>query len=403
MTQTNTHIVTEVPTSVDPLLATILCWPRKDLSAAEFAFRTWLDNQLAQHKHARTYGGERGCRIATLARPDGKATTTMFSCHIDTVDFSGCELVDGKVQQKSVVYDDGFGLISLDKANKVGTCLGADDGIGIWLMLKMIEAKVPGTYVFHTGEEVGGLGSREMLSKQREWLEQFEVAIAFDRPRTDEVITHQGGKECASQKCALALCDRLNKHGFFYKPSDRGVFTDTKVYRGVIAECFNIGVGYQSQHGSNEEQDYGHAVQLLDALCKIDFDSLPIDRDPKKPDPAPAYPYGMGGNWAGKGWTSREWGNRKLFADVDGDEEALDIVPPKKPVPPAGPSVKAPTYTPLDSVYDDLMCTKYDDLVSYISDSPESAANDIVYLLAEIGRLRSDVRTLQMLMPEGNV
>lgn len=325
----------------------------------------------------------------------------MFSCHVDTVDASGGQIVDGKVQQKSVVYDEGFGLISLDKANKVGTCLGADDGIGIWLMLKMIEAKVPGTYIFHTGEEVGGLGSRDMLAKQREWLEKFEVAIAFDRPRTDEVITHQGGQECASQKCALALCDRLNKHGFFYKPSNRGVFTDTKVYRGVIAECFNIGVGYQSQHGSNEEQDYGHAVQLLDALCKIDFDSLPIDRDPKKPDPAPAYPYGMGGNWAGKGWTGREWGNRKLFADED--EEELNIVPPKKSVPPAGPSVRAPMYTPLDSVYDDLMCTKYDDLVSYISDNPESAANDVVYLLAEIGRLRSDVRTLQMLMPEGNV
>ena len=38
-------------------------------------------------------------------------------------------------------------------------CLGGDDGTGVWLMTKLIEAGVPGRYIFHRAEEVGGRGS----------------------------------------------------------------------------------------------------------------------------------------------------------------------------------------------------------------------------------------------------
>jgi hypothetical protein len=66
--------------------------------------------------------------------------------------------------------------------------------------------------------------------------------------------------------------------------------------------------------------------------------------------------------------------------------------------------VRAPQYKPLESVYDDLLCTAYDDLVSYLGDSPESAANDIVYLLAEIAQLRGQLTVFKALLErEGNV
>ena len=400
----------EVPEKVDALLTTILSWPRGDGSPAELKFREWVAEQIRLAVGHAPSVLARGCIYVTVPRTDGKLSTTLFSCHMDTVDMSGGALVEveGKpgvqtIQRKKLVYDAGFGLISIAPENKVGTCLGADDGIGVWMMLNMIQRKVPGGYIFHTGEESGGQGSNAVLKDNRSVLEQYDIALAFDRPRTDEVITHQGSMECASNKCATALVAQLNKHDFFYKLSPNGTFTDTKVYRKVIAECFNLGVGYQFQHGAKEEQDYGHAVALLEAVCKIDFETLPIDRDPTKAD---VYKPGFG-NYGG--YASRAYGGSQR--DLELDERPWPAIPAKKapPAPKAAPpadapKVRAPQYKPLESVYDDLLCTAYDDLVSYLGDSPESAANDIVYLLAEIAQLRGQLTVFKALLErEGNV
>lgn len=400
----------EVPETVDTLLATILCWPRGDGSPSEIKFRSWLDNEIQKAAGRLPVQLARGCRYITIPRPDGKIATTLFSCHIDTCDNAGGYLVPSEADpavhvplKKSVVYDNNFGLISLAADNKVGTCLGADDGIGVWMMLNMLQRKVPGGYIFHTGEEIGGQGSNAVLKENGAVLKLYDIALAFDRPRTDEVITHQGGMECASDKCASMLRDRLNKHGFFYKLSQNGTFTDTKVYRKVIPECFNLGVGYQWQHGAKEEQDYPHALALLEAVCKIDFESLPVERDPTKADV-----YNPKG-WATgtRGFNTQSYGRASRQEDLEFDDAHLGSWPqvPTKKAPPApvaqpkpaavdGPKMRAPQYEPLASVYDDLVLTKYDDLVSYIEDSPESVAVDIVMLLAEIGRLRSDVNVL---------
>jgi hypothetical protein len=210
--------------------------------------------------------------------------STLFSCHVDTVHSEG-------VGKQSIVYDPSFGHIFLDKSDpNCGSCLGADDGAGIWLMLEMISAKVPGVYVFHRGEERGGIGSRAMLSQHKAWLQEFDLAVAFDRPDNYEVITHQGGARCASDKFAKALCAAFKERGLEYKPSDRGVFTDTKVYRGVISECTNLGVGYYHQHGKDEYLDYAHLVAMRDALVTINWSLLPADREPKEDD------------WGGKRW-----------------------------------------------------------------------------------------------------
>ena len=381
--------IIEVPKTVDALLSTILLWPRPDSSAAEFAFRGWLDSTLMTMKvDVRTLN--RGCRYVEIPLPSGQPSTTLFSCHIDTVDTNtGLTNPEGGIAQKHVVYDDNFGIITLAKDNKVGSCLGADDGVGVWLMLNMIQRKVPGGYIFHTGEEVGGLGSRSVLAGNADILKKYELALAFDRPRTDEVITHQGGLRCASDKCADALCERLNKHGFSYKKSDRGSFTDTKIYRGIIAECFNLGVGYQFQHGAQEELDYVHATELLEAVCKIDFESLPIDRDPAKADPAPTYPtypkY-TPHNYAGLGSVgTKNYGNASL---LDDDEE--DVVWPARSSTPA-PAVSVPA----PDLFTEFTTGPYDTTLAYVQDNPDAATQDIIELCMEIAKLRAENRTLR--------
>lgn len=403
MTKTTTTSADEtrtIPATVDATLATILCWPRPHGSGAETAFRDWLDNKIAAGN-----GGippsvlAEGCRYVVVKNTDGSQPTTLFSCHIDTVDTHAPNLylvADAAgvttVPQKAVVYDANFGYITLDKDNKVGSCLGADDGIGVWIMLHMIEAKVPGGYIFHTGEERGGIGSRAVRRENTDVLKLYEVAVAFDRPNCDEVITHQGGQECASQKFALALADRLNKHGFAYKPSNRGLFTDTKIYRDVIAECTNIGVGYTMQHGANETQDYGHACELRDAVCKIDWNSLPVDRDPKKPDPAyKGYTGGYGRSHSAAATASY---GRYLQDDEDDTDLQRAWSAAMKPASTPPKAVAASIKTGPKDIYDEFLTTTYDDLLTYIESFPEQAAADIVQLVMEIGRLRSDVAVL---------
>jgi hypothetical protein len=256
---------------VDPLLVTILKTRRADGSIGDTNFRLWLKKWIEEQTGHSVTVAERGNIIVTT---DSKSQT-LFSCHVDT-----CHTLqesDGKGQ--NLAFDADMGYIYLDKPND-SSCLGADDGVGIWLMLNMIIENVPGTYIFHTGEERGGQGAHACLKGRADWLKQFKRAIAFDRPKDYEVIISQGGMQCASNEAGEWLAKELSKHNLTYKISHKGVFTDTKVYAGIIPECFNIGVGYYNQHTSQEQLDYNHASALMSACLLLDWDAIPTVRKP---------------------------------------------------------------------------------------------------------------------------
>jgi hypothetical protein len=272
------QIEVPVPATVDPLLSTILSTKRAHTSVGDTNFRLWLHATLKSMGHTPQAFPE-GCLVVTT----DEKSDTLFSCHIDTC--HGVQESDGTPQQ--LAYDPGFGDLFLSDKSKSG-CLGADDGAGIYILLKLIAAKVPGSYIFHTGEERGGIGAYAVLSKKREWLDQFSRAVAFDRAvqrgESPEVIVTQGGLACASAESGLALCKALDAGGIFEKPwvvSHRGSFTDTKVYCTVIPECFNVGVFYAAQHTPNEWLSVAGLEQLLQAVLKIKWDDLPVKRDAK--------------------------------------------------------------------------------------------------------------------------
>lgn len=100
--------------------------------------------------------------------------------------------------------------------------------------------------------------NRQYAGGGLDWLSHFDMAVAFDRPKDYEVITHQGGMECCSKEFGEALAKALSTEDMTFEPSSRGVYTDTRVYRGVIPECTNIGVGYYEHHGKDEYLDYKH-------------------------------------------------------------------------------------------------------------------------------------------------
>lgn len=194
-------------------------------------------------------------------------TDILWSCHTDTVHHK-----DGA--QAIEVTSDGWVFA------KDSDCLGGDCTAGVWLMVNMIQRRVPGWYVFHRAEEVGGLGSSYIAKKKRKQLGKAKAAIAFDRKGFTSVITHQFSR-CCSDAFGTSLAAQLPGD---WKLDDTGTFTDTANYTDDIGECTNISVGYLDQHTAKERQHGPFLQYLLDAVCEIRSSQLTFARQPGEED-----------------------------------------------------------------------------------------------------------------------
>jgi hypothetical protein len=78
------------------------------------------------------------------------------------------------------------------------------------------------------------------------------------------------------------LSAALNQYDdtLMYSPDNTGVYTDTAEFVDIIPECTNISCGYQFEHGEREQLDMVHFAALAKAVLRIDWDALPIERDP---------------------------------------------------------------------------------------------------------------------------
>lgn len=224
----------------------------------------------------------------------GKKPSIAFMAHHDTVHkFSG----------KQIVTDTG-NFYSVQGA--ISNCLGADCTTGVYIILKMIEAKVPGVYVVHAAEEVGCIGSSGLVAGNPDWIKHVRFAISFDRMGYSSVITHQMGRRTCSDAFADSLCDIL---GMAYKKDKGGVYTDSNEYRKVIPECTNISVGYFSQHTKAERQDKFFVGRLVETLINADWSKLIESRDHNAPEEYDDWGYGYR--------SSGYWSNYDLSEEYD--------------------------------------------------------------------------------------
>lgn len=201
----------------------------------------------------------------------GDNPRVLWSCHTDTVHKE-------KRYARQTVRITKRGIIYRSDGKDV---LGADDGAGCWLARELILAGKPGLYVFHTGEEIGGVGSRHIAKNRSEVLGRIDFAIALDRAGYSDVITHQGGSRCCSDDFAESLAEQLNAMtGQSFAPCDGGTFTDTANYVDAIGECTNLSVGYSGAHSNKESVDARFLESLLDGLKQLDIDKLEMKRKP---------------------------------------------------------------------------------------------------------------------------
>jgi hypothetical protein len=225
----------------------------------------------------------------------GNKPTVSFMSHHDTVHFK-----DGRVSVKFPTTQDG----SFARVGS-GSCLGADCTTGVYIMLKMMEENIPGVYVIHAAEEIGCVGSSQLVYDYPTWLLDIKYAISFDRKGYNSIISHQMGRRCCSEEFIQSLNNIL---GGGYFSDDTGSYTDSNEYVGVVPECTNLSVGYFNQHSKNEYQDLDFLDDLVGALIDADWSKLVCKRVPsphsefdsrlsgKFDDDMYSKPYGMAGN-----------------------------------------------------------------------------------------------------------
>lgn len=233
---------------------------------------------------------------------------TVFASHLDTAckDFTPVNhIIEG-----NIIKTDGK------------TILGADDKAGVTVMLYMMTHNIPGLYYFFIGEEVGCIGSG-LASKYGDFKGKYDRIISFDRRGTNSVITYQSGSRCCSDLFANKLSKELNKSGMSYVKDDTGVYTDSAEFTDIIPECTNISVGYYKEHTYNESQDIEHLIKLANACINVEWEKLPINRDPRKTEyksygQVTSYGVGYGYSSYSTNWRSRSYG---YHDDWYGDED----------------------------------------------------------------------------------
>ena len=226
----------------------------------------------------------------------------MFTSHLDTATSAYTKVnhvIDG-----NIIKTDGTSI------------LGADDKAGVTVMLNMIEKQVPGLYYFFLGEEVGCVGSKKVAEKQKvEKIPYINKVISFDRRGTDSIITFQASSRCCSDKFGEELSKRLNEvePTFKYKNDPTGVYTDSAQFVKIYPECTNISVGYYSEHTFSERQDIEHLTKLAEACTKIDWNTLPVERDPSKVEYSSYGGYGRWGGWDDEYYPTSSSYNRSTY------------------------------------------------------------------------------------------
>ena len=261
------------------ILNTALSTKRPHGSKTNVKFTAWLkDNLPFDLQKGSFYDGAGNLHVDNRTQATHK---TLFVAHVDTVH-----------------RNEGKNKITKTKTHwrAKGDVLGADDGAGVALLMHMIWGGIAGYYIFTQGEERGGVGARYLAEKQEKLLSEFDRAIAFDRRGIDSVITHQGWGRCCSDTFGSALADALmdGSDNLMMLNDDTGVYTDTAEFTDIIPECTNISVGYAREHTQEESLDLNHYQHLADAVLTVDWDGLPVERDPSVVEPVS---YGTGSWW----------------------------------------------------------------------------------------------------------
>jgi len=210
----------------------------------------------------------------------GDKPRTIFTAHMDCVH-----------NHYPVIFEvDEKGIMSLSKESHQ-TALGADDSVGVSILLHMMEHEVEGIYLFTIKEEVGCIGASHAAKNCPDYVDQ---AICFDRKDTESVITRMSGGDCCSDAFATDLIRELGKTGLTFKKDPSGSTTDTNKFAGCTLNHTNISAGYYDEHSERETLDTNFFLALKSAVLEVDWNSLSSEKRPAYTPPTLFKSWGAG-------------------------------------------------------------------------------------------------------------
>ncbi|GIV10151.1 MAG: hypothetical protein KatS3mg019_2242 [Fimbriimonadales bacterium] len=229
----------------------------------------FLNLALEFHRYRRPYGSEYERHVVELLQSVGFTPCEggvirwgtnrelFLTAHLDTVGEAGANTL--RVEGDFLLGD---GIHNL----------GADDTAGLIVLYQLALARPDLTLFAPTGEELGGIGSREFCEAYRDALPR--AVISLDRKGYHSIITHQRGRRTCSDIFAQQLAHMLGED---YVLDDTGLFTDSAVFsRYGSPECTNISVGYEYAHRPDERLNVAFLEWLTRRLEQMDFTCLLI-------------------------------------------------------------------------------------------------------------------------------
>ena len=133
--------------------------------------------------------------------------------------------------------------------------LGGDDRAGVWIMLQLLDKGISDyDYLFCCDEEIGGIGSKEFAKDYKDL--PYSCILSLDRRGDKEIASYGYDNEM--------LLKIFTDKGYTYA---KGSFTDCVNISSVNKmSCYNLSVGYNYEHTSEEIQNIQTMYNVLALL-----------------------------------------------------------------------------------------------------------------------------------------
>lgn len=157
---------------------------------------------------------------------------------------------------------------------------GFDDRAGVYLIIQLIKEGLYPSIIFTRGEEIGGIGARELVHDYPDCpFQDCRAIIQLDRAYEDDAVFY----DCNNKDFEKYIC----RYGFKFQ---WGTFTDISIIAPdwKIA-AVNLSVGYMSEHTSSERLYCECTDDTLRKVRKILKDSEKMPSFSYIPYKAPKY------------------------------------------------------------------------------------------------------------------
>lgn len=140
--------------------------------------------------------------------------------------------------------------------------MGADDRAGIYAILAIIEEGYRPHIIFTTGEEIGGVGARQLIQdfpNIKTIMKDLKFLIQLDR---------RGSKDSVYYDCDNAIFEQWI-NGYDFETAD-GSYTDISIVAPVWeVAAVNLSIGYYYEHTDTEILVYPATIATINKVMKM--------------------------------------------------------------------------------------------------------------------------------------